>query len=186
MIPYAAIEVFSVTDFIRIRIRVHARHRSGPIAGDVPLLRGEIKLVSARRIVAVTGAPHPAGACRRLSSINRRMRPLNERRAPDGFRAGLSTCKGCSLLASEKWSRFIEQLSPIYKWTAGWLVQVQSCPRRRSALATNRPARWTTRGAPRKSCYAARAIVGNVPKYFSSGVSRSRRECGRCVLYQAK
>src|ERR1017187_9178493 len=49
---------------------------------------------------------------------------------------------------SQKWLRLSEQLSPIYKWTAGGFVTVQSCPRRRSALATNRPTRWATRGAP--------------------------------------
>ena len=44
-----------------------------------------------------------------------------------------------------------EQLSPIYKWTPGELRKVQSCPRRRSALATNRPTRWATRSALYKS-----------------------------------
>lgn len=51
----------------------------------------------------------------------------------------------------QKWSRLFEQLSPIYKWVPGGLRQVQSCPWRRSALATNRPTRWATRGAPRIS-----------------------------------
>jgi len=49
----------------------------------------------------------------------------------------------------EKWPRMSEQLSPIYKWTQGGLLKVQSCPRRRTALATYRPTRWATRGAPR-------------------------------------
>src|ERR1019366_1246640 len=53
-----------------------------------------------------------------------------------------------ALKVSKKWLRLSEQLSPIYKWTAGGFVTVQSCPRRRSALATNRPTRWATRGAP--------------------------------------
>jgi hypothetical protein len=55
----------------------------------------------------------------------------------------------------QKWLRLFEQISAIYKWTPGWLREVQSCPRRRSALATNRPTRWATRGAPRISFYAA-------------------------------
>ena len=37
----------------------------------------------------------------------------------------------------QKWSRLFEQLSPIYKWVPGGLSEVQSCPRRRSALATD-------------------------------------------------
>jgi L-fuculose-phosphate aldolase len=52
----------------------------------------------------------------------------------------------------QKWSRFFEQFSPIYKWVPGGLSEVQSCPRRRAALATDRPPRWATRGAPRISC----------------------------------
>jgi type I restriction enzyme M protein len=75
---------------------------------------------------------------------------------------------------TEKWSRLFEQLSPIYKWAPGGLPEVQSCPRRRSALATNRPTRWATRGAPRRSCYAACFSGGNAARYFSVGVSRSR------------
>jgi len=55
----------------------------------------------------------------------------------------------------EKWSRFFEQFPAIYKWVPGGLRQVQSCPRRRAALATDRPPRWATRGTPRISCYAA-------------------------------
>ncbi len=55
----------------------------------------------------------------------------------------------------EKWSRLFEQFSPIYKWIPGGLSEVQSCPRRRPALAADRPTRWATRGAPRISCYAA-------------------------------
>jgi hypothetical protein len=55
------------------------------------------------------------------------------------------------IYSEEKWPRSFEQHSPIYKWTAGGLVKVQSCPRRRSALATNRPTRWATRGAPQDS-----------------------------------
>lgn len=58
-------------------------------------------------------------------------------------------------LHAERWLRFFEQLSPIYKWTPGELRKVQSCPRRREALATNRPTRWATRGAPGTSSYAA-------------------------------
>jgi 8-oxo-dGTP pyrophosphatase MutT (NUDIX family) len=64
----------------------------------------------------------------------------------------------------EKWPRLSEQLSPIVKWTAGGLQTVQSCPRRRSALATNRPTRWATRGAPGTSSYAAIASVGRWAK----------------------
>jgi hypothetical protein len=37
----------------------------------------------------------------------------------------------------QKWLRLFEQLSPIFKWTAGGLPTVQSCPRRRAPLATN-------------------------------------------------
>ena len=62
--------------------------------------------------------------------------------------------------ASQKWPRLSEQHSPIYKWTAGGLPKVQSCPRRRWSLATNRPTRWATRGAPELASYAASFIVG--------------------------
>ena len=79
-------------------------------------------------------------------------------------------------LWGEKWLRLFEQLSPIYKWTPGGSQTVQCCPRRRSALATNRPTRWTTRGTPRFSSYAASANFGKVATYFSCGVSRSRLE----------
>src|SRR3972149_2832391 len=75
---------------------------------------------------------------------------------------------------NQKWLRLFEQLSPIYKWTPGELRKVQSCPRRRSALATNRPTRWATRGTPGTSSYAACFIGGNVLRYFSFGVRRSR------------
>ena len=61
---------------------------------------------------------------------------------------------------AEKWPRLSEQHSPIYKWTAGGLPKVQSCPRRRWSLATNRPTRWATRGAPELASYAASFIVG--------------------------
>ena len=76
----------------------------------------------------------------------------------------------------QKWPRLFEQLSPIYKWTPGGLRTVQSCPRRRASLATYAKPRWTTRGAPRISSYAASAIGGNAARYFSFGVSRSRLE----------
>jgi hypothetical protein len=69
--------------------------------------------------------------------------------------------------AFEKWPRLFEQLSPIYKWTQGGL-------------------RMVTRGAPRGSSYAATFNCGKAAKYFSCGVSRSRLECGRCVLYQPR
>jgi hypothetical protein len=64
----------------------------------------------------------------------------------------------------QKWLRLFEQLSPIFKWAAGRLQTVQSCPRRRSALATNRPTRWATRGAPQTSSYAASPIFGRLAK----------------------
>ena len=67
-------------------------------------------------------------------------------------------------ISTQKWPRLSEQLSPSFKWTAGGLQTVQSCPRRRSALATNRPTRWATRGAPRMSSYAAIARVGRWAK----------------------
>jgi hypothetical protein len=38
---------------------------------------------------------------------------------------------------------------------------VQSCPRRRWSLATNRPTRWATRGAPWISFYATSASLGS-------------------------
>ncbi len=82
----------------------------------------------------------------------------------------------------QKWLRLFVQLSPIFKWTAGGSQTVQSCPRRRRSLATNRPTRWATRGAPQTSSYAAMSNGGGVTRYFSFGVIRSRRECGRCVL----
>jgi hypothetical protein len=64
----------------------------------------------------------------------------------------------------QKWPRLSEQHAPIFKWTAGGLQTVQSCPRRRSALATNRPTRWATRGAPAISSYAAMAKAGRWAK----------------------
>ena len=67
-------------------------------------------------------------------------------------------------LREEKWPRLSEQHAPIFKWTAGGLQTVQSCPRRRSALATNRPTRWATRGAPAISSYAAMAKAGRWAK----------------------
>lgn len=76
----------------------------------------------------------------------------------------------------EKWLRLSEQLSPIYKLTAGGLPKVQSCPRRRWSLATNQPTRWATRGTTGISFYAASFMCGKSAKYFSSGVSRSRLE----------
>ena len=59
----------------------------------------------------------------------------------------------------EKWPRLSKQHSPTFKWTAGGLQTVQSCRRRRSALATMRPTRWATRGAPGTSAYAAIAMM---------------------------
>ena len=76
----------------------------------------------------------------------------------------------------EKWPRLSEQHPPILKWIPCGLPTVQSCPRRRSALATNRPTRWATRGAPGSSSYAAIFICGKPAKYASSGVARSRLE----------
>jgi hypothetical protein len=66
----------------------------------------------------------------------------------------------------QKWPRLLEQLSPIFKWTAGGLQTVLSCPRRRWSLATNRLARWATRVAPQTSCYATMSNVGSVTRYF--------------------
>ena len=86
----------------------------------------------------------------------------------------------------QKWSRLFEQLSPIYKWIPGGLAKVQSCPRRRASLATNAKPRWATRGARGSSSYAAIFNCGKAARYFSSGVSRSSLECGRCVLYHPK
>ena len=87
---------------------------------------------------------------------------------------------------SKKWSRLFEQLSPIYKWTPGGLREVQSCPRRRSALATDRPPRWTTRGAPPISFYAACLRFGDRLRYACCGVAPLRRECARCVLNHSR
>ena len=67
----------------------------------------------------------------------------------------------------EKWLRLFEQLSPIYKWIPGGL-------------------RLMSRGASKISSYAACFICGKAAQYFSYGVSRSRLECGRCVLYQPR
>ncbi len=53
-----------------------------------------------------------------------------------------------------KWLRLFEQLSPIYKWTPGELRKVQSCPRRREALATNTPKK-----SFQKLCASARSEV---------------------------
>ena len=89
----------------------------------------------------------------------------------------------------QKWLRLFEQLSPIYKWILGGSAKVQSCPRRRARGASHahkRATRWATRGAPGYSSYAASFNRGRSAKYFSCGVSRSRLECGRCVLYQPR
>ena len=75
----------------------------------------------------------------------------------------------------QKWLRWFEQLSPIYKWTPGGLRKVPSGPRRRSAHATTRPTPWTTRGAPGRTSYAASFMGGSASRYFSVGVRRSRR-----------
>jgi site-specific recombinase XerD len=76
----------------------------------------------------------------------------------------------------EKWPRLSEQHSPIHKWNPSGLPTMQSCPRRRSALATNRPTRWATRGAPRVSSYATSLSAGSSAAYASSGVRLSRLE----------
>ena len=84
-----------------------------------------------------------------------------------GAIAGFVTGSGedtATRLVLEKWPRLSEQHAPIFKWTAGGLQTVQSCPRRRSALATNRPTRWATRGAPAISSYAAMAKAGRWAK----------------------
>jgi hypothetical protein len=81
------------------------------------------------------------------------------------------------LPCAQKWLRLFEQHPPIYKWkTLCGLPKVQSCPRRRSALATNRPTRWATRGAPGFASYAASFNCGRLSKYISSGVACSRLE----------
>ena len=64
----------------------------------------------------------------------------------------------------QKWPRLFEQHSPILKWIPGGSQTVQSCPRRRWSLATNRPTRWATRGAPQTSSYAALPIAGRLAK----------------------
>ncbi len=79
-------------------------------------------------------------------------------------------------LLAQKWFRLFEQLSPIYKWTPGRLLKVQSCPRRRASLATNAKPRWATRGAPGTSSYAAKRMGGSAARYCSSGVMRPRLE----------
>ena len=60
---------------------------------------------------------------------------------------------------NQNWPRLSKQHSPTFKWTAGGLQTVQSCPRRRSARATMRPTRWATWGAPGTSAYAAIAMM---------------------------
>ena len=67
----------------------------------------------------------------------------------------------------EKWLRLFEQLSPIYKWIPGGL-------------------RSMSRGASMIPSYAASFNGGKLATYFSCGVSRSRLECGRWVLYQSR
>ena len=76
-----------------------------------------------------------------------------------------TTAKILRVPDAQKWPRLSKQHSPTFKWTAGRLQTVQSCPRRRSALATMRPTRWATRGAPGPSSYAAIAMmVGSCAK----------------------
>ena len=55
----------------------------------------------------------------------------------------------------------LNNIPPSFKWTPGGLPKVQSCPRRRWSLATNRPTRWATRGAPGISFYATSASLGS-------------------------
>ncbi len=87
---------------------------------------------------------------------------------------------------NEKWRRLFEQHSPIYKWTAGGLLTVQSCPRRRASLATNARRGGQLGAHQRSSSYAASLCCGKPAKYASSGVSRSKLEWARCALYQAR
>ena len=55
----------------------------------------------------------------------------------------------------------LNNIPPSFKWTPGGLPKVQSCPWRRWSLATNRPTRWATRGAPGISFYATSASLGS-------------------------
>jgi len=66
----------------------------------------------------------------------------------------------------EKWLGSSEQQSPIYKWTPGGLVKVQSYPRSPDSLRSlyswlDGGRGWVTRGAPRVSFYAASLSLGN-------------------------
>lgn len=42
------------------------------------------------------------------------------------------------LFGSQKWLRLAEQISPIYKWTPGWLSEVQSCWKQGSETANEK------------------------------------------------
>ena len=52
---------------------------------------------------------------------------------------GLCCDEKSQVQALEQWPRLSEPQSPTFKWTAGGLQTVQSCPRRRSALAIPDP-----------------------------------------------
>ena len=65
-----------------------------------------------------------------------------------------------------KWLGSFEQCAPIYKWTLGGLVKVQSYPRSPDSLRSiyswlDGGRGWVTRGTPRDSFYAASLCLGS-------------------------
>ncbi len=131
--------------------------------GYIPSRRRERYIAPIDRVIRASRPP---------SEVNSRL--IEDTGAPSEVIGALRDSQ--ELEHKEKWFRLFEQLSPIYKWTPGRLLKVQSCPRRRASLATNAKPRWATRGAPGTSSYAAKRMGGSAARYCSSGVMRPRLE----------
>jgi hypothetical protein len=125
-----------------------------------------------------------AAVFRGLYKLVRQVRELKRRDVEIGIGGDLdhfsglaAVLPGIPLSAAEcqKWSRLFEQLPPIYKWVPGGLRQVRSCPRRRSALATNRPTRWATRGASPPLARSANWRFTILPVRRPKALKESRR-----------
>ena len=70
----------------------------------------------------------------------------------------------------------LNKLTPIDKCHGAGEEDVQSCPRRWASLVDERPTRWSTRGAPEISFYAASFNGGKLESQTCSGVSSPRLE----------
>ena len=67
----------------------------------------------------------------------------------------------------QQWPRLSEQQSPIFKWKRGWVVEMQSCPRRRAGCLT--PARTS----------AAVGNSGRIGNLILNFISRSHLHVGQ-------